>query len=347
MPKPSSKLSSGLSDSGFLVQMVYPALQKMGLDVERVVRECRISPRLLKDRTARFPHSAQLQFWRLLEDLSGDPQIGLHLAENLQVYRGQVLEYLFLSSANFGEGLRRAQNYQRLISDATQFELQEHESTSRLVLRFADDGEPGFRHRNECFARFLLRYFQAVTNGAFVAAQVDFNHSLAGDEAEYRRAFGCRVRFEQPVAALLFDTALLATPSSHAEPNLLRLHESLARKQLDRLTRQDLIGEVEKVIAQSLELGQPSLEAVAAQLGMHERVLRSRLANAGTNFNRVLADYRCSLAKRLLAATDESISDVVYLTGFSEPSTFYRAFKRWTGLTPIEYRQAKQAKDSN
>ena len=91
-----------------------------------------------------------------------------------------------------------------------------------------------------------------------------------------------------------------------------------------------------------LELGQPSLESVAERLGMNERVLRSRLTEAGTSFNQVLADYRCVLAKRLLARTDESIADVVYLTGFSEPSTFYRAFKRWTGLTPIEYRQQKQ-----
>ena len=67
-----------------------------------------------------------------------------------------------------------------------------------------------------------------------------------------------------------------------------------------------------------------------------------QLAEAGTSFSQVLNDYRHQLAKRLLAKTDESIAEIVYLTGFSEPSTFYRAFKRWEGLTPVEYRRRKQ-----
>ena len=81
---------------------------------------------------------------------------------------------------------------------------------------------------------------------------------------------------------------------------------------------------------------------MAQRLGILPRRLRSQLADAQTSFNQVLADYRCRLAKRLLAQTSESIEQIVYLTGFSEPSTFYRAFKRWTNVTPIEYRKKKQ-----
>jgi AraC-like DNA-binding protein len=334
--------NSDLSDSSFLIQLVYPAMETLGLDVERIVSECKISPTLLKDRTARFPHAAQAQFWRVLEELSGDPLIGLHLADVVPVYRGQVLEYLFLSSANFGEGLRRAQNYQRLVTDAMQFELCVGESLSRLVLSFVGEDEPSLRHRNECFARFLIRYFQAVTDGAFVATEVNLTHAAAGDLQDYAKSFGCPVNFSQDEQNLVFASDILATPSIHAEPDLLKLHEKVASKQLERLSKQDVVADVKRVIAEMLELGQPSLEIVAERLSMNERVLRSRLTDAGTSFNQVLADYRCILAKRLLSRTEESIADVVYLTGFSEPSTFYRAFKRWTGLTPVEYRQQKR-----
>jgi AraC-like DNA-binding protein len=347
MIETSTKNLSDLSDSSFLIQLVYPAMQAMGLDVERIVSECRISTTLLQDRSSRFPHAAQQQFWRVLEDVSGDHHIGLHLADAVQVYRGQVLEYLFLSSPNFGEGLKRAQNYQRLVTDAMQFELHVGESQSKLVLAFAGDEDDDdaliFRHRNECFARFLIRYFQAVTDGAFVADEVNLLHDAVGDADEYSKVMGCPVHFKQQEASLVFASSILATPSTHAEPDLLRLHEKLASKQLERLSRQDVVGDVRQIIAEMLELGQPSLESVAARLDMNERVLRARLTEAGTSFNQVLADYRCVLAKRLLARTDESIADVVYLTGFSEPSTFYRAFKRWTELTPIEYRQQKKA----
>ncbi|GAA4104327.1 AraC family transcriptional regulator [Zhongshania borealis] len=347
MTEISSKNLSDLSDSSFLIQLVYPAMQAMGLDVERIVSECRISTTLLQDRSSRFPHAAQQHFWRVLEEVSGDHHIGLHLADAVQVYRGQVLEYLFLSSPNFGEGLKRAQSYQRLVTDAMQFELHIGENQSKLVLAFAGDDGEHFRHRNECFARFLIRYFQAVTDGAFVADEVNLLHEAEGDSSEYSKVMGCPVHFKQQEASLVFASTILATPSTHAEPDLLRLHEKLASKQLERLSRQDVVADVRQIIAEMLELGQPSLESVAARLDMNERVLRARLTEAGTSFNQVLADYRCVLAKQLLARTDESIADVVYLTGFSEPSTFYRAFKRWTELTPIEYRQLKKAAHKN
>ena len=79
----------------------------------------------------------------------------------------------------------------------------------------------------------------------------------------------------------------------------------------------------------------------ASELPALEQRLKE-LEEAGTSFNHVLADYRSRLARRLLARTDESIEQIVYLTGFAEPSTFYRAFKRWTHETPIEYRKRKQ-----
>jgi AraC-like DNA-binding protein len=82
---------------------------------------------------------------------------------------------------------------------------------------------------------------------------------------------------------------------------------------------------------------------VAAQLNLPVRRLRTQLAEADTSFQQILSDFRCRLAKRLLAQTSESIERIVYLTGFSEPSTFYRAFRRWTGETPVEYRRRKQS----
>ena len=123
-------------------------------------------------------------------------------------------------------------------------------------------------------------------------------------------------------------------------------HEQLASEQVARLEKQDLVAQVNRLIGELLESGHANLEEVAERLGIKARQLRTRLADAGTNFNQLVADYRCRLAKRLLAGTEESIDEIVYLTGFSEPSTFYRAFKRWVGMTPIEYRKLKAEEDA-
>ena len=80
---------SELSDSSFLIQLAYPAIQELGLDVERIVSECKISPKLLKDRSARFPHAAQVQFWRVLEEVSGDKYVLFYQIDQLAAELGR------------------------------------------------------------------------------------------------------------------------------------------------------------------------------------------------------------------------------------------------------------------
>ena len=246
--------------------------------------------------------------------VSNDEHVGLHLGKHMPVYKGQVLEYLFLSSPTFGEGLHRALSYQRLLSDAARAEL--FEEGERVFLRQPFWGRR-LAHLNECVMMGLIKFFRFVTDDAFEPLEVHFGHEHHADKAEYERAFGCPVKFGMPSVGVYFDSRLMALPSAH-----------------------------NRLIAELLESGHANLEEVAERLGIKARQLRTRLADAGTNFNQLVADYRCKLAKRLLAGTDESIDEIVYLTGFSEPSTFYRAFKRWVGMTPIEYRKLKAEEDA-
>ena len=197
-----------------------------------------------------------------------------------------------------------------------------------------------------CAIPLTLRFFKFVTEGRFQPTAIDFNFASSANPDEYRRIYGCPVRLQQPETRIYFDVSVLDYPLWQAEPELLQLHEQLALEQLQELARYDLVGEVRRAIGSTLERGETTLETVAEQLGITARRLRSQLSEADTSFQHILSDYRCKLAKRLLATTNESIERIVYLTGFAEPSTFYRAFKRWTGETPIEYRKRKQAMTS-
>jgi AraC-like DNA-binding protein len=264
------------------------------------------------------------------------------------VFRGQVLEYLFLSSPTFGDGLKRAQKYQRLLSDAVDSRLELTPVDCYLAFGSAsgavpsgDNGVP--RHTIDCVAMGLLRFFGHITEGGFQAEKICFTHRGGSSSQKYEQVFGCPVLFGQPENRIYFNRLVLALPSPHAETELLRLHEQVASERVAELERRDLVAQVRRIIGESLEDGEVSLEHVASRLGIKPRALRTRLAEADTSFNHVLADYRCRLAKRLLAGTHETIDQIVYLTGFSEPSTFYRAFKRWVGETPIEYRKRKKS----
>ncbi|MFN3714017.1 MAG: AraC family transcriptional regulator [Alcanivoracaceae bacterium] len=332
-----------LTDSGVLLRMAYKAMQNAGVDADAVLAKVGLDKSILSVAELRTPHDAQEWFWQAMEEVSGDPHIGLHLGPHMPIFKGQVLEYLFLSSPTFGEGLRRALDYQRLLSDAANAELVDH--GERMFLKQMLWSKK-LAHLNECAAVGVIKFFSFVTDGSFAPIEVHFSHARHADQREYERVFGCPVKFEMTDVGISFDRKLMDLPSAHHEPELLQLHERLAIEQMARLEKQDLVFQVSRLVAELLESGHANLEEVAARLGIKPRQLRTRLADAGTNFNQLVAEYRCKLAKRLLAGTDENIDEIVYLTGFSEPSTFYRAFKRWVGMTPIEYRKLKADEES-
>jgi len=330
-----------MKDSSILLRLVHESLLKLGVDVEQIYRKCGVTLSHIQDTKSRLKHHANQVFWQVAEEVTEDPIIGVHVAENLPPYKGQVLEYLFLSSPTFGDGLKRALNYQRLLTDVAQSYLEVEGDDAALVLHTAI-GENLNRHFTECITLGIIRFFQTVTNGEFAPVKVDFCFAQPEQVEEYRRIYGCDLTFSAAKNAIHFDRTVLDCRSLHAESELLSLHEKVAGEHVARLEQQDLVQEVRKIIGELLETQEVSLETVAAHLAMSARSLRSSLNTAGTNFNQILSDYRCLLAKRLLVRTNESVEEIVYLTGFSEPSTFYRAFKRWTGVTPVEYRKEKK-----
>ena len=333
---------SQLTDASVVLRLGYQAIRRAGLPTEELLAKAGVALNQVEanDRT---PLGAQYAFWVAAEEVSKDPDIGLHLGEFLPLYRGQVIEHLFVSSENFGEGLKRALAYQRLISDAFHATLVVEEGRCYLT-----NGEQPWaeniinRHFSECAMSGVLRFFKFITEGRFEPIYIDFNFSQGAADEEYFRVYECPVSLGQKETRLYFDPSILDFPLWQAEPELLQLHEQLAIEKLQELARYDLVGEVRRAIGSTLESGETTLETVAAHLSITPRRLRTQLSEANTSFQQILSDYRCRLAKKLLANTNESVERIVYLTGFSEPSTFYRAFKRWTNETPVEYRKRKQ-----
>ena len=331
-----------LTDASVVLRLGYQAIRRAGLPTEEILTKAGVALGQVEanDRT---PLNAQYAFWVAAEEVSKDSDIGLHLGEYLPLYRGQVIEHLFVSSENFGEGLKRALAYQRLISDAFHAKLILEDGRCYLTNGVQPWAENIVnRHFSECAMSGILRFFKFITEGHFEPIYIDFNFAQGAPDEEYCRVYECPVSLGQKETRLYFDPSILEHPLWQAEPELLQLHEQLAIEKLQELARYDLVGEVRRAIGSTLESGDTTLETVATQLSITPRRLRTQLSEANTSFQQILSDYRCRLAKKLLANTAESVERIVYLTGFSEPSTFYRAFKRWTNETPVEYRKRKQ-----
>ncbi len=331
-----------MKDSGRLISYAHEAMQRAGVDTNAVYFQIGFKPESLNKPELRTPHAAQVMFWEAVESVTGDPDIGLHIAPYIPPYRGDVFEYLFMSSPTFREGCTRAMRYSRLFSDALMGSLQQNGQEHCIALAITQDKHPILRHTEICVAYGLIKFLKNVTDGAFQPTRISLCVAQPDNPAEYAKVFGCPVDFNSTESLVYFERELLDRPSPHSEPELLRVHEEHANRQLAKLENRDVVDEVKRVLAQGLEYQRCDLKQVATALGRTPRRLRQELTRAGTSFNQVLGDFRFNMAKRLLADTDEPIEHIVYLTGFSEVSTFYRAFRRWAGKTPVQYRTDKQ-----
>ena len=331
-----------MRDSGQMLQVTHEAMVKAGVDVTAIYTKLGYDTEKLSLRDLRTPHQQQAFFWTTVEAVTGDADIGLHLCPHMPVYRGEVLEYLMFSSPTFGEGIARTVKYLRLVSDAIDVRLIQDDSGTHISVIGTTSEAPQLRHTEICVAYELIQFAKSVSAGTFKPLRVQLRCSRRSALEEYEKVFDCPVTFDGKQGEIWIDPAILEYRSPHWDPDLLSLHEELAEKRLSNLVRQDLIERIRLLFSQRLELDQCDLEDVAKELGMAPRRLRFELTRAGTSFSDLLSGFRFALARRLLSRTEEPIENIVYLTGFSEPSTFYRAFKRWSGMTPVQYREGRR-----
>ncbi len=334
-----------MRDSGQLLQIVHQGMVKAGLDVQAIYHRLGYDAEKLPLRELRTPHQMQAFFWQTVESVTGDPDVGLHLCPHLPAFRGEVLEYLMFSSPTLGEGAARALKYLRLVSDALNVQLVNDARGARAIVAATALQAPQLRHTEICVIYELIQFVHSVTERQYRVQRIRLHCSRRAPLKEYEKIFGCPVEFDAAASEIWFDPAMLAYRSPRYDADLFRLHEELAEKRLSAIKRQDLIERIRAILAKKLELESCELKGVARELGMPPRRLRFELTRAGTSFSEVVEQFRYALARKLLAKTSEPIEHIVYLTGFSEPSTFYRAFKRWSGKTPVQFRD--QAKPSD
>lgn len=334
-------MSKNSSDAGIFLWMTYQTMQKMGLDAASIFASVNL-PNHPPDKNIRRDNSTQHRFWTAAEEISQDPDIGLHVGKQMPPFRGLVIEYLFLSSSTFGEGLQRAIRYQALLTDVFSLYLTINEDQAIL-----SGFEHPVRHYLECGIGIFLNFFKYITNNEFRPSHITLPYQQGASVETYQDMWECPVILGQTKGAIVFPSILLNKTSPAAEPELLKIHETLAEQQLLTLEKHQLIHAIERLLSNGLlESGQFDQKLIAEQLNRNPRTLRADLQAINTNYEKILNQHREKLARRLLANTQETIDQIVYLTGFSEPSAFTRAFKRWTNETPSAYRQRKQ-KQSN
>lgn len=272
-----------------------------------------------------------------------DPLLGLHLGQHIRPSHLGALGYVLLACDNLGSALQRIQRYHRLLHDINP--IQHHVEDDCLVLQWGvSRGKPGALF-DETGITAIVQFARTLSgrSGPSMAVRgVDFvnppPHTAA--QADFQAYFGCPVRWGQPVTRLVIPLALLHTPLHQPDPVLRSLMETQVEAALAHLPEPgDLVELTRRVVRQLAPQGMPELERVAAELHLSPKVLYRRLAERGHQFRSLRDGALKELAVLHLADPRWTLGEVSELLGYTEQSAFSRAFKRWSGVSPLQWRQ--------
>lgn len=270
-----------------------------------------------------------------------DPGFPVGFASSLRPSDYSVMGFAWMTSASLGDAMHLAVRYRRILSDATRWEFREEGSTAILTHLGSDPARLGLRVNAECALAEMVNGARALVGRPVTALEVRFRHGAPVDTKAHESFFRSPVRWGAESTEIVFDRAFLASPLVKADPDLAVYFQRHTDALLRRIAGDESLGSrLEAILVEQSPHGQPTLEASAKRLGMSARTMRRRLLEEGTRYQEVLDRARCALAQRYLGIPKLALGEIAFLLGFSEVSAFHRAFKRWTGKTPLMHREA-------
>lgn len=330
---PKHPLPADLGVSAAWLRGVAAAIAALGVDAGKLYRHAELSPESLAA-DARLPIDAAVRLWRAGEALSGRADFGLAVGQRLGPEAFRLLGYLALSAANLREACAKLLRYQRLVSDGATWQWLAEGEDGWLIYRPRPGRLPFSRHQVEAIFAGLIGLLRRLAGENFAPACVRFAHAAKAPERAYGEWFRCPVQFDAKTCALRLPAAWLDRPLPQADAELARLHEAVAARALAILSLASLTARVDAHIEARLADGEPALARIAAALGLSGRSLQRRLAEEGTNFLECLDGCRRRLALAWVEDPALPLAEISRRLGFSEPTAFHRAYKRWTGRSP-------------
>jgi AraC-like DNA-binding protein len=318
------------------------AARARGVAPEALCRAAGLDPAALEDADNEIPFTRLLGLAECGARLTGDDAFGLHVGQRTDAKAYGLLGYVTINRRTFGEALGAVISYQRIRTKAVAFSLDVNGAGAHLAYHYraADVAPRGRRQESEEMLSTMMSVWRGLTGVDWAPREVHFEHEEPPDTSEHARIFRAPVRFRMPLTKLIFDASLLGLPVVSADPALGSLLERQAEELLAGSRRYgDFAEGVRQLIKEGLPGGEARVDMVCRRLGVSPRTLQRKLREEGTTFQEQLEETQRALAEFYLRKPEVAICEVSYLTGFSQPSAFHRAFRRWTGLTPREFRR--------
>lgn len=332
MPYPERTTSSTWASA------IVQSLELEGLKGASLFEELGLDYSLLREPDARIPQDQMTRLWQRAVALSGNPAIGLNMARVIRPAHFNVVGFTLMSSKTLREGLARLVRYQRIIGEASDMSLRQTPDSYVLELQIHGDTLPAPTQSHDAALAYLLAFFRWMTGERIQPLHVCFAYPQPPDISAYEALFECPLSFACKGYSIQFSRAVMEAPLASGNETLAQLHDQFAGEYLARFEQTRVTHQARQVLCRLLPQGEPKRQAVASALRMSTRTLQRRLQDENTSFQQLLDETRRELAMQFLRQRRLTLLEIAYLLGFADPSNFFRAFKRWFGMPPGQYR---------
>jgi AraC-like DNA-binding protein len=337
--------SSQLSISGSRVRLLTDYAEEQGLNAVDILHACDVDCRILDDLDARVPADNFLKLCELIGDYVGVSHLGLELGARMQYRYLGTYGFTLLSCCTTRELLRVFLRYSVLCTNSGRVSAEDR--GEHCVMSWGSFLTPGtdgaiFLDELVLASWTTMRQQFGCSNGA-PPKWVSFRHAAPPDFTPYENLFRCEVRFDADEVALAFSSSDLDEQLPHGNPQVLAVMTSLCHRLRSRLgdpRDPAWLTECRRVVIDAFRNGDSDIANVSEVLGMSPSLLRQKFKQHGLSFRAFTDELRHDLALSYLDDSTLELTDVTHQLGFSEQSAFQRAFKRWTGTTPGEYRRS-------
>jgi AraC-like DNA-binding protein len=331
-------LQTGLSA---WVLAIVRALQDAGVDQDALLRQLGMDPDRLLDLNFRYSQEQVTSLWVAAVAATHDTEFGLKVARHVRPSTFHVVGYAMACSSTLKRAAERFAHSARLISDAALIEFKPVGNHFLLTVDLHTIGrQPIYQTIDTILAGFLL-LCEWIVSSPIVPAEVTFRHGRPENDKPYRKVFRCRIRYGQEINSILFHAKDLERPVPSANEELAVILDEMTSKYLALRFSSRFSRKVREVLTLQLPHHEPSKAETAKMLHMTSRTLLRRLREENTTFQEVSERLREELAYDYLLQDNFTIEQIASQLGFSSSSTFSRAFVRWTGQRPSEWRTSR------
>jgi AraC-like DNA-binding protein len=291
------------------------------------------------DPDARVAGWAEVALWQLVAQRAPDPGTGILMGVASRPRQWGLLGYAVSYSSTLGAALRRLARYWRILNEAVQFRFEETTQHHVVIAQHPTELGLGLPHAVSYRFAAVMEASRTLTRAEVVATDIAFAFEQPSSTLEFRRFFRCPLSFSQPESRVTFAKRDLELPIPSGDETLAGYLSENAERVLRSLRSGTTTRErVRSTIWAELSEGPPTLRRIATALHESPRTLQRRLAAEGTTLRREVEHIREQMAIAALRERTVPIEEVAFVLGYTEPSTFYRSFRRWTGKTPRQFR---------